>query len=175
MHNETDMIEAAKGDPRCFGPLYERYFHEIFRFVRRRVNSMEHTADLTQQTFLKALLSLHTFNYRGIPFKAWLYRIALNEVRMYWRKRKEVLIEFDHPQAVALVDELGGPNGEEDLEPLTNALLRLHERQARLIELRYMDGLSYQEIAAIFGITEDAAKMRTHRVLALLRTYLSRP
>jgi RNA polymerase sigma-70 factor, ECF subfamily len=170
---EAELIRAAKADPECFAPLYELYFQDIFRFLLRRAQQRELTADLTQQTFLKAMLNLSRYTDHGLPFRAWLYRIALNEMRMHWRKRREVVMDIDHRQAVELVTELGGGGEEEDLRRLTRALARLPEEKARLIELRYIDGLPFVEIGAILQIGEDAAKMRTHRVLAILRTYLS--
>lgn len=173
---ETDLhdIVAAKADPERFAPLYERYFVDIFRFILRRTGHRDLTADLTQQTFLKALLALPKYEDRGLPFRAWLYRIALNELRMFWRKRKEVVIDVGHREAMALSEEIGLTMDEEDMSRLAASLGRLDERQARLIELRYMDGLSFAELGQVLGIGEDAAKMRTHRVLAQLRTDLSR-
>jgi RNA polymerase sigma-70 factor (ECF subfamily) len=171
--NETAEIEAAKADPRRFTPLYERYHADVFRFVHRRVRRMELAADLSQETFLKALLALPRYEDRGYPFRAWLYRIALNEVRMHWRKRKEVLIEIGRVEVFGLSEEIGTGTSEEDLLRLTSALSKLDEAKAQLIELRYMDGMSFAELGQVLGIAEDAAKMRTHRVLAVLRAYLT--
>ncbi|MBK6830620.1 MAG: RNA polymerase sigma factor [Flavobacteriales bacterium] len=88
---EQAAIAAAKRDPRRFTPLYECYFGDIFRFLLRRAGDRDLTNDLAQETFLKAMLALPRYQERGLPFRAWLYRIALNELRMHWRKRKEVL------------------------------------------------------------------------------------
>ncbi len=170
---EAELIRAAKADPQRFAPLYERYFSEIFRFLLRRAQQPELTADLTQQTFLKAMLGLNGYRDHGLPFKAWLYRIALNEIRMHWRKRKEVVMDLGHQEAIAIAGEIGMGAQNEQLQALAKALARLDEGKARLIELRYMDGLGFAEIGTILNIGEDAAKMRTHRVLALLRAYLS--
>jgi RNA polymerase sigma-70 factor (ECF subfamily) len=171
--SERAMILAAKADPRAFAPLYERYFGDVFRFILRRASDRELTADLVQQSFLKAMLALSRYEPRGLPFRAWLYRIALNELRMHWRKRKEVVIDLSYVQVKGLSEEIGLPIEEEAMQRLSQALDRLDEPRARLIELRFMDGLSYLEIGQVVGIGEDAAKMRTHRVLAQLRAYLS--
>ena len=171
--SETDEIRAAKADPRRFTPLYERYHTDVFRFVYRRVRTMELAADLSQETFLKALLALPRYEDRGYPFRAWLYRIALNELRMHWRKRKEVLIEIGRVEVLGLSDEVGAGTSEEDLQRLTTALSKLDEAKAQLIEMRYMDGMSFAELGQVLGIAEEAAKMRTHRVLAVLRNYLT--
>lgn len=166
---EIEEIARAQRDARAFAPLYERYFTTIFRFIHRRAGSRELTADLTQQTFLKALLALGKYQARGLPFRAWLFRIALNELRMHWRKRKEVVMELSFAEVKGLGTEVGLKEADEDMARLARALSTLPPEKARLIELRYMDGLSFAEVGQVLGLGEDAAKMRTHRVLALLR------
>jgi RNA polymerase sigma-70 factor (ECF subfamily) len=170
---EEVHIARAKSDPEAFAPLYELHFAAIFRFILRRASDRELAADLTQQTFLKAMLSLSRYEPRGLPFRAWLYRIALNELKMYWRKRREVVIDMSYAEVRGLSEEIGLPGQDEDMRRLALALSKLKEDAARLIELRYMDGMSFAELGSVLGIGEDAAKMRTHRVLATLRTYLS--
>jgi RNA polymerase sigma-70 factor (ECF subfamily) len=169
---DDQLVRSAQADPAGFAPLYERYHADIFRFILRRTGHLELTADLTQQTFLKAMLGLERYEARGLPFRAWLYRIALNELRMYWRKRREVVIDLERSEALGVCEEMELPGGDDDLYRLTRAMGRLHEDKARLIELRFMDGLSFAEIGQVLGIGEDAAKMRTHRVLTALRNYL---
>jgi RNA polymerase sigma-70 factor (ECF subfamily) len=170
---EEALIQAAKRSPEAFAPLYELHFGAIFRFILRRARDRDLTADLTQQTFLKAMLALPRYEPRGFPFKAFLYRIALNELKMHWRKRKEVVIDMSYAEVRGLTEEMGLPEQDEDMRRLALALGRLEEDKARLIELRYMDGLSFAELGQVLGIAEDAAKMRTHRVLGTLRTYLA--
>lgn len=169
---EQALIEAAQRSPEAFAPLYELHFAAIFRFIHRRAGRRDLTDDLTQQTFLKAMLALPRYESRGLPFKAWLYRIAMNELRMHWRKRKEVVIDLSYADVHGLAEEMELNERDEDLQRLAGALGRLDEERARLIELRYMDGLSFAEVALVLGIGEDAAKMRTHRVLAQLRTFM---
>ena len=171
--SEDALIEAAKRSPQAFAPLYERHFEAIFRFIQRRARDRHLSADLTQQTFLKAMVALPRYEPRGFPFKAFLYRIALNELKMYWRKRREVLIDLSYAEVKGLSEEVGLPGMDEDMRKLGIVLGRLDEEKARLIELRYMDGMSFAELGQVMGITEDAAKMRTHRVLAILRDQLS--
>lgn len=166
---EQQAIEAAQADPARFAPLYEHYFTIIFRFIHRRTGHRDLTADLTQQAFLKAMLALPRYTQRGLPFRAWLYRIALNEVRMYWRKRKEVNMEVSAIEWRGLVQEVGVEGQGDEEQRLLHLLGRLDEDRQRLIELRYFDGLSFAEVGQVLGIGEDAAKMRTHRVLKLMR------
>lgn len=170
---DKEDIQAARTDPNGFTVLYDRYFSDIFRFVHRRLEQRDLAADITQETFLKAMVALPRYQDRGLPFRAWLYRIALNEVRMHWRKRKEVVVDVSFVEFRGLSEEIGLPVEDEDMQRLASALGRLDESKARLIDLRYMDGLSFAELGQVLGIGEDAAKMRTHRVLTQLRTYLS--
>lgn len=172
-NTEEELIARAKQRPEAFAPLYDLHFAAIFRFILRRANDRELTADLTQQTFLKAMLSLPRYESRGAPFTAFLYRIALNELKMHWRKRKEVTIDMSYREVHGLTEEIGLMDDDDTMRRLAAALSRLDEDKARLIELRYMDGMSFAELGHVLGVGEDAAKMRTHRVLATLRTYLS--
>lgn len=169
---EQEIIVAAQADPQRFGPLYDQYFAEVFRFIHRRTRASELTADLTQQVFLKALLALPRYEPRGLPLRAWLFRIALNELRMYWRKKKEVVMDLSWAEVGALSAEVGLQEREEDMQRLASALSRLPAEKARLIELRYFDGASFAEVGQVLGIGEDAAKMRVHRILHILRQYL---
>ncbi|MDX1627179.1 MAG: sigma factor, partial [Fulvivirga sp.] len=77
---ENEWVEEAKRDPQAFGKLYDRYFEGIFQFILRRTDDESLTADLCSQTFLKALQHIKKYEHRGVPFSAWLYRIASNEV-----------------------------------------------------------------------------------------------
>jgi len=171
--DDTELVLKAKADPAHFGSLYDRYFGDVFRFVLRRAGDRELTADVTQQAFLKAMLSLSKYEPRGLPFRAWLFRIALNELRMHWRKKKETVIDLSFHQVKGLSEEIELNMDEDDMHRLARALSRLDEARAQLIQLRYMDGLSFLEVSQVLGISEDAAKMRTHRTLATLRTYIA--
>ncbi len=170
--DELKAVQAAKADPRAFTPLYTAYHAVIFRFIHRRTNNRDLSADLTQQSFLKALLALPRYESRGLPFRAWLYRIALNELRMHWRKKKETVMDLSWAEVQELRSEMGVPETDEDLQRLAGALSRLPAEKSRLIELRYVDGMSFIEVGQVLGIAEDAAKMRVHRVLGTLRQYL---
>lgn len=169
---EQAAIAAARSDPRRFTPLYECYFGDIFRFLLRRAGDRDLTNDITQETFLKAMLALPRYQERGLPFRAWLYRIALNELRMHWRKRKEVLIDLSYVQVAGLSEEMGLAAEDDDMRRLGLAMAKLDVDRSQLIHLRYMDGLSYAEIGQVIGVAEEAAKMRVHRILQTLRTYL---
>ena len=85
---ERQIIEASKKDVQAFGKLYDRYFEGIFEFIYRRTDDEELADDLCSQTFVKALENLKRYEFRGLPFSAWLYRIATNEVNRHFNKKK---------------------------------------------------------------------------------------
>jgi RNA polymerase sigma-70 factor (ECF subfamily) len=99
---EYETVKKAVKDPAKFQVLYDRYFTVIFNFIYRKIDDEDITADLTSQTFLKALGSLKKYKYKGVPFSAWLYRIASNEVNKHYRAGKKKLVysfdesEFEH-------------------------------------------------------------------------------
>jgi RNA polymerase sigma-70 factor (ECF subfamily) len=88
LRDEELLIRNSQADPEAFRPLYEKYFKRIFLFVHHRVGDKAMTADLTSQVFLKALINIKKFSFRGLPFSAWLFRIALNECNDFFRKNK---------------------------------------------------------------------------------------
>ena len=85
---ELSQIQKAQQDPREFAPIYNRYYDEIFVYISRRVDDLDLVADLTSKTFTNCLSNLHSFKFMGVPFSAWLYKIAINEVRQFFRHRK---------------------------------------------------------------------------------------
>lgn len=167
---ESELIALAKRKRRYFGVLYDRYFDQIFRFVFKRLGGNEEIAgDVTQQTFIKAMGNLEKYEDRGLPFSSWLYRIAQNEVSMFFRQqKKQFSVSIDENR---LMDMAGEANIEtsymsiEEQEKLVETLNLLDQEHQDLIELRFFQELSFKEIAEIYDITEANAKMRTYRIL----------
>ena len=167
--SDSELVNLAKENHVHFGVLYERYFETIFRFIFKRLGGDEaNTGDLTQQTFLKAMSSIDKYEDRGFPFCSWLYRIAQNEVNLYFRgMNKEVSIEVEGRQINNLLEEanLGSYMSEDDQEKLMLQLNTLQQESIDLIELRFFQELSFKEIADIYSISESNAKMRIYRIL----------
>ena len=86
MQEEWLEVQAAQKDPAMFRPLYERYHEPIYLYIFRRTTDEMLTADLCSQVFLKAMQKIHRYEYQGVPFSAWLYRIASNEIAQHFRK-----------------------------------------------------------------------------------------
>jgi RNA polymerase sigma-70 factor (ECF subfamily) len=165
-------VELAKQRQDYFGELYERYFDQIFRFTFKRLGGLEDTAaDLTQQTFIKAMANLHRYEDRGFPFGSWLYRIAQNEISMHFRSLKTTRhVEIEERKLKDIFDEaeINSYMNIDEQEKLIDLINDMEQENMDLIELRFFQGLSFKEIADIYSINEPSAKMRVYRILEKL-------
>ena len=170
--SESEVIALAQKDSKYFGTLYDNYFDQIFRFVFKRLGGKEATAgDLTQQTFIKAMANITKYEDRGFPFSSWLYRIAQNEVSMFFRNQKKtyaVSIDENQLSDMANEAEIEGYMSIEQQEKLIELMNGMDPEQLDLIELRFFQGFSFKQIADIYNISEANAKMRTYRILERL-------
>ena len=172
--NEGLLIEQAKKDPEKFRVLYEKYHEQLYRFMVRKVIDKELAADLTSDVFLKALVNLKKYKVTKVPFIAWLYRIALNEVRTHFRKSKnQRYVVLDEVLIKNLVSEFGGLTLEEHevKNQLAKAVQSLKPEEIQLIDLRFFDQKSFKEVSDILGITENNAKVKTYRALDKLKKF----
>ncbi len=170
MEAEWQEIQAAQQNPARFRPLYERYYEPIFRFVFRRTADSDLSADLCSQVFLKALQRLGSYQFRGVPFSAWLFRIASNEVAQHYRhnsQKRTVSVEENTLGDVAEEMELDGELWQ--VEDLVVALDTLKPEELELIELRFFEQRPFKAIAEILNITESNAKVKTYRILERLK------
>ena len=168
--SESEIIALAKKDQKYFGSLYDHYFDQIFRFIFKRLGGDEETTgDLTQQTFIKAMANMSKYEDRGFPFSSWLYRIAQNEVSMFFRQQSKVYsvaIDESRIQEFAQEAEIFSSHmSMEDQDKLVEMLNGLNESELELIELRFFQEMSFKEIAEIYSVSEATAKMRTYRIL----------
>ena len=86
---EKQLIEDSKKDPKNFERLYIKYYEQILKFVYKRVESLDDTRDITSTVFIKALANISKYKDMGFPFSSWLYRIAVNEINMFYRNSKK--------------------------------------------------------------------------------------
>lgn len=170
--DEDACIEAAKVDPNAFGELYERYVDRIYNYIFHRVGNVHDAEDLTSRTFFRALSHLHSYQNQGVPFSAWLYRIAHNLVANWHRDRgrrqvvalDELIIRSlpqEHPEALAELQDRA--------QQLRAAIRRLDATRQELLVLKFSEGLSNAEIGNILGRSEGAIKSLYHRTLLAIR------
>lgn len=167
---ELQQINAAKADPARFNVLYEKYYKPIFVFVYRRTGDEELTADITSHVFLKALMNIKKFEFKGVPFSAWLFRIAFNEINMYFRKNNASRVVSIELGGIAnMITEAQEEDTTEAQKRMMVALRQMEEIDIHLIELRFFEKHSFAEIGAIIGITENNAKVKVYRILDKLK------
>jgi RNA polymerase sigma-70 factor (ECF subfamily) len=173
IRQENEIIERSRSDTRAFGQLYERYFDRIYYFTLRQTGDEDVAGDLAAQTFVNALHHLPRYQFRGLPFSAWLYKIATNEINKYYRKKKgKKIFSIEETRVKELVEQTGAgtEDWDEDLiQRLLTYLKDLPTDMLQVLELRFFEDKDFREIAFILDITESGAKMRTYRALDLLR------
>lgn len=168
--DERQLVKLAKsGDPDAFAALYDGYLERIYRYVYFRVADEQTAEDLTSQVFTKAWENLGRYKPTGAPFIAWLYTIARNAVIDHYRTQKEVValdevasLSTDGP-APAEVVEL-----QFETESLRVALGRLTEEQQQVLVLKFIAGMSTDEIAGQLGKRAGAVRALQMRALQAL-------
>jgi RNA polymerase sigma-70 factor, ECF subfamily len=170
IQHEYAILDRSKKEPKAFGELYEKYFDRIFNFIYRQTDDEDLTADLCSQTFLSALKNLDRYQFRGVPFSAWLYKVASNEVNKHYRKRKhDKVFSIEEIRVRELFEQANEAWDEEMIQQLLLYLKDLPTDMLEVLELRFFEDKDFKEIAFILDITESGAKMRTYRALDRLR------
>ena len=166
--DESLLVQAAQKDPGRFADLYELNFERVYAFIARRVRDRHVAEDLTSDVFHKALANLTQFDWRGIPFAAWLLKIAANVVVDQWKRNAREVIE-DPPESSwePNFDEI------EERARLFRRVGKLPADQRRVIVMRFAEEKSIRDIAQELGRTEGAVKQLQFRGLQTLRAELS--
>jgi len=171
--SEVRLVQNAQVNPQLFEPLYKKYYPQIVSFIYHRIESKEDAYEITAQVFYKALENLSKYKAQGVPFSAWLFRIASNELNQLFRKNKctrIVSISNDGLQELTQnIDESASLIADEQL---FEALQQLEEEEMELIDMRYFEKRSFKEISEIKESGESAIKMRVYRILEKLKTIL---
>lgn len=175
--DDRELIERARQNADAFGALYERYVNRIYNYVFHRVGNVHDAEDLTSRVFFSAYSHLGSYQDQGVPFTAWLYRIAHNLIANWHRDRSRRPV-------VALEDVVIGSPLSEHPEPLAEqeetarylaaAIRTLEPARRELLVLKVTEGLSNAEIGRILGKSEGAIKSLYHRTLLALRKELIR-
>jgi RNA polymerase sigma-70 factor (ECF subfamily) len=170
---ERLLIEAAQRDRAAFAPLYERYVDQIFAYAHTLTRNRELAEDVTAATFAKAIEDIPRFEWRGVPYSAWLYRVAANLVAR--QSRRPAWVDLDAHQPVdALSPELIVEHRERAAE-VRAAVARLPDDQREAVLLRFGGDLRNREIAEIMERSEGAVKLLTFRAITALRKQLGAP
>ncbi len=168
-----NAVELARtGDPDAFSYLYSQNVSRIYNYIFYRVGSEDDAEDITSRVFYRAFGHIKNYEEKGIPFSAWLYRIAHNLIANWHRdrqRRKEVSLDEqpEIPQRLDLPEAVVEKNQETEL--LLKGIRRIAPDRQQLILLKYLEDLSNAEIAQIMGRTEGAIKSLYHRALIALK------
>jgi RNA polymerase sigma-70 factor (ECF subfamily) len=169
--SEEEAIRRSLTDPEAFRVLYEAYFKRIYLFVFHRVGEKELAADITQQVFLNAMSNIHKYEFRGLPFSSWLFRIAVNQCTDFFRKNKKMrMVILEDPNIRELYEDLTEEQSWGEWEKkLPSVLEQLAIEDLKLIELRYFEQRPFREVSEIMGLSETNTKVRTYRILQKMK------
>ncbi len=175
-YNEEEVLAlASQGDREAFGQLYERYLGRIFNYVYYRTGNVHDAEDLTARVFQRAMNHIKNYTDRGVPFSAWLYRIAHNLVANWHRDRsrkQEIPLDDlpilptkgDHPEKNLVRSQ--------EQDALLRMIRKLPPERQNLLILKFVENMSNAEIGAIMNRSEGAVKSLYHRTLLALRDQL---
>ena len=172
--DESEVINRAKKDYQAFDYLYERYMPQIFQYVMYRVYNREIAEDIVSVVFFKAMKNLSLFKWRKIPFSAWLYRIAFNEICNHAKKEKKQekicknYLKDDPPQSY----EMRLDTDEKSFAFVHEYLAKLPLKDQDIITLRFFEKKSFAEIAQITGKNESTLRVNLHRALKKLESLM---
>ena len=164
--DERLLVEAAQRDPFRFAELYERNFHRVYAYIARRVDGRHCAEDLTGQVFSEALAGIRKFEWRGVPFAAWLLKIASRAVADHWKRAGRESGARSPDLDPAALDET------ERSAMLFQLVERLPEAQYRVIQMRFVEQKSIREIAREMARSEGAVKQLQFRAIENLRAQL---
>lgn len=184
---DKEIVEKAKTNPDFFGEIFDKYYEPIFRYILHRTGNIEISKDITAETFYKALNKLYTYHPTKVPFSAWLYRIASNEINFFFRKKKyepvsldesmrennlqihsSVDIENEIIQAQEMVDN------NKRYQTAKEILYKLPEKYQQVLVLRFFEDLKISEISKILGKSEGTVKSLIARGIKKTRRILNK-
>ncbi len=170
--SDTELLDAALSNHAAFATIYRRYSYSVFWYLLDRCGVQEDAADLTQYVFLRALEALPTYSDRGIPFRAWLFRVARNALTDAHRRRK-YSIPWDQASVDMICSDSPSPEAiavdAEAATYLDTLIAQLEPGKQELLALRFGSELEIAEIALVVGKSECAVRKRLQRIVQELK------
>ncbi len=177
MQGEQSLIQRAKQhDQVALTQLYEENFDRIYRYIVLKIGDRTEAEDMTQQVFLNAIQSISSYNWKGMPFSSWLYRIAHNQIVDHFRKKsRRITVPLDDSMPVAADDDPKHAAEQKiEIEEIVAATKGLTRAQQEVISLRFGGELSVAEVARTMGKSEGAVKAMQHSAIVALRKALGK-
>lgn len=165
---EPELIARAKKDPSQFVYLYDEYVDVIFAYTQRELGDRELALEITAVTFEIALRKLHTFRWRGVPFAAWLYKIARNEMRRSYNRSKR-LVQLSEQQVEERQSVEAAVHQSQLVAQVRDAMTTLSQRDQEVLRLCYDEQLTHAEIAVVLNCSTRNVAVRLHRALTRIR------
>jgi RNA polymerase sigma-70 factor (ECF subfamily) len=185
LEDEKELIHKSKSDPEAFSLLYEKYYDLLLNYVVRRTGNVELAKDIVSETFYKAFKKRWLFQWKGIPFSAWLYRIANNEVKQYYRKSRYQMESFERLLERSDMEPVSDYSLEEEVLRAQDELEKhqqflffqqkiseLPVKYQEVLALRYFAEKSLKEISQIVGKPEGTIKSLLHRGIEQLKKFV---
>lgn len=177
---DSELLYRIKANPSAFEELFSLYYKPIFGYIFRRTANFDDAADIAADTFLRAFLHINKFEYRGIAIKVWLYRIATNEVNLYFRNQQkhnsifekasfESIEQFQHYKFQDKLEMEAELSRHQQFADILTQLKALPVKYQEVISLRYFEGKDNKEISEILGRNEGTIKSLLSRGLEKLR------
>ena len=174
MDRVSDLVRMVqKGHRDAFGLLFEEYSGRVYRYVYMHTGQVEQAEDLTQEVFLRALNSIHSYRDQGTPFLAWLLRIAHNRVIDHYRwLARHRSVELADTVVTSAYDPVAQVEKKAEITKVLEAVPDLTPGQREVISLRFGSGLHLDETAAVMGKSVGAVKMLQHQAVERLKRML---
>jgi RNA polymerase sigma-70 factor (ECF subfamily) len=179
LEQEKELVFKAKTDTDAFGLLYDEYYKKIFGYVLHRTANVEVTKDIVSEVFLKALQNIGHFEWRDIPFSAWLYRIAEHEISNGYKRNKHIIFLKQDIENSSIISDIflddESARVEADIQKheefllLHQCIVKLPHIYQEVIVLRYFEKKPASEICAILGKREGTVKSLLKRGLKKLK------
>ena len=169
---EVRLIERAKRDREALGELYRQHYSTVYHFVHRRVGNRPDADDIVADVFVAMVRNLHQFRHRGVPFRAWLYRLAITQLSRWARRRRRWAAQqlYDMSEHKDSHDH----DTQLDTEMVEIVLLTLPPRLQTVFTLHYLEEMSIKEIAEVLNCRLGTVKSRLSRGRKMMRERLSK-
>jgi len=172
LEEELALVARAKaGEKEAMGILWSSITPKLYGYLVNVLREKSLAEDILQETWLKAISALPSFRPRGARFSAWLFAIAKNECRQYWRSHHQNIILEDGEEET-IPDHAAAPAVMQEKLLLDNVLEKLSKTDREILRLRYISDLSFKEIARVLELSVIVARVRAHRALGRARAVL---
>lgn len=171
IQREEKILKKSIHNPTAFAPIYEKYYLQLFKFVIQRVENNEIAAEIVSDVFAKAIFNLKKYKFKGMPFSAWLYRVAYNEIANLHRKKKKLRTVNipDDSWNLFQLEETHTEDHSSSINKMKVCLQKLKPHEVELIEMRFFEERPFKEVGEILGLTTENARVKTHRAIKKLQ------